>query len=329
MTPDSPAAAPRKKSFARRMGRALLRAPTAACAALCRLSPSALAEAIESPLAGLTDKERLKLRERLTHRKPLDYAGSHLTLEVTSPQELMRLNSCAKEPWTVAWIENWIEPGDVLFDVGANVGAYALIAARHAGGQARVFAFEPAFANYAALCRNIVANDCQQSITPLPVALGAKTEFVRFRYRMLSAGAALHAMGDRLPGVKADGSVGEIAYEQTMLGYRLDDFVATFGLPWPQHIKLDVDGAEFEVLSGAARALAHPQLKSVLIEMGPQPAESEPLVEVLLRSGMEMAESFSPDKPGRPAYGLFVPRTTISLPMTRPAEAPAPRRKAA
>lgn len=324
----SPTKSTPNTSTTRKLRRALLRIPTTAFAALTRVSPDAVGDALNSRWSGLDAKDRMRLREQLVHRLPMDYAGSPLTLEVTSPQELTRLRSCSKEPWTVAWIENWVEPGDVLFDVGANVGAYALIAARHTEGQARVFAFEPAFANYAALCRNIVANGCEQSITPLPVALGAKTEFVRFRYRMLAAGAALHSMGDRLPGVKSDGSVGEIAYEQTMLGYRLDDFIATFGLPWPQHIKLDVDGAEFEVLAGAARALAHPKLRSVLIEMGPQPAESEPLVEILTRSGMELAESFEPDKVGRPAYGLFVPRTAVTLPMVRPSDA-APLRRAA
>lgn len=287
----------------------LARIPAALAAAACRMSPQGLVAGLTSPGAGLSEKQLQRVRESLIRRLPLDYPGAAILLEITCPQELMRLSACEKEPWTVAWLENWVRPGDVLFDVGANVGAYSLIAAKHTEQAAQIFAFEPAFANYGALCRNIVANGCERSITPIPVALGDRTDFVRFRYRMLNAGAALHAIGDRMPG-KAHGPVEEIAYEQPMLGYRMDDLVAAFGLPWPHHIKLDVDGSECEVLAGAQRALAHPHLKSVLIELGPQPGESESLVAQLGRAGLEMAENFEPEKAERPRYGLFVPRSS-------------------
>src|ERR671932_123659 len=60
---------------------------------------------------------------------------------------LSRLRPVAKEPWTVRWLERSLRDGDVLYDVGANVGAYSLIAAALG---AQVVAIEPAYANYAA-----------------------------------------------------------------------------------------------------------------------------------------------------------------------------------
>src|SRR3712207_6955594 len=45
------------------------------------------------------------------------------------------------------WIHTWVRSDDVLYDIGANVGAYSLVAAKKRGGGARVFAFDPSYAN--------------------------------------------------------------------------------------------------------------------------------------------------------------------------------------
>ncbi len=62
------------------------------------------------------------------------------------------------EPETVWWIDHIVQPGDCVWDVGANVGLYALYAARRVGAGGTVIAFEPAADNYAALCRNVTLN---------------------------------------------------------------------------------------------------------------------------------------------------------------------------
>src|SRR4051812_16333710 len=88
----------------------------------------------------------------------LDYEPAEIHLGLTSRDEFHRLRSCEKEPWTVRWIEEYLKPGQVLYDVGANVGAYTLVAAI-AVPEARVLAFEPAPANFAALSGNLELND--------------------------------------------------------------------------------------------------------------------------------------------------------------------------
>ena len=52
-----------------------------------------------------------------------------------------------KEPETIAWIDD-MEPGEILFDVGANIGIYTLYAASRG---VRVIAIEPVFENYSRL----------------------------------------------------------------------------------------------------------------------------------------------------------------------------------
>jgi FkbM family methyltransferase len=208
----------------------------------------------------LSEKTRAELSDALPFAGRLDYPAHDIYLRVTSHSEARRLLSCQKEPWTIQWIESCIHPGDTVFDIGANVGAYSLVMAKVTGGRAKVFAFEPAFATFSALCSNVILNHCEESIIPLPIALAAHTKFMDFNYSDLRPGRAFHWAGD-------DEVKNNPAYRQCVLGYALDDLVTTFHLPLPTHIKLDVDGTELEVLHGAARTLVHEGIRSLLIEV--------------------------------------------------------------
>lgn len=111
------------------------------------------------------DDERVA---RATDVVRLDFPDCDIWIRASSPAEKnWRARSCAKEPWTVEWLRGAVRPGEVLYDVGANVGTYALVAAKHA--PARVVAFEPGYANFARLCDNIRLNGCQHAIVPVPL----------------------------------------------------------------------------------------------------------------------------------------------------------------
>jgi FkbM family methyltransferase len=199
-----------------------------------------------------------KPRGDVTQTVALDYPGADLVVDARTKGARKRAKAAHKEPWTVAWIES-LPAGDVLYDVGANVGAYALIAARRPQGALRVVAFEPGYANFATLCTNLVLNGAGEEVMPFPVTLGAETALGTFRYSDVSPGAALHAGG-------IDVAI-ESVFTQPVLVHRLDDLVERFALPAPNHLKLDVDGAEVAVLHGAARTLAAPELRSVMVEL--------------------------------------------------------------
>ena len=57
------------------------------------------------------------------------------------------------------------------------------------------------------------------------------------------------------------------AHIQDMVGLSLDDITGRFELPFPNHLKIDVDGAEVSVISGAGQTLADPRLRTVMIEI--------------------------------------------------------------
>ncbi len=236
------------------------------------------------------DEERLR-SAAVTHGR-LDYPAAEIHLRLTSRDEFHRLGSCAKEPWTVRWIEQRLGPGEVLYDIGANVGAYTLLAAVATG--ARVVAFEPSPANFAALAANVELNAVGELVVPVPLALGEYTGSAP-----LDGDAGLPGRAPRL---------GRVAREEgtTVLVDRLDDVIDRFALPGPDHLKLDVDGAELEVLAGAERLLASGRVQTLMVELDPR-REGE-LRTYMEGHGFELAErdTGSGREPGSPAYGLFV-----------------------
>jgi len=227
----------------------------------------------------------------------LDYPGAAIRLRGEPGRTRKRALATRKEPFTVSWLES-LPKGAVLYDVGANVGAYSLIAALRPQGALRVVSIEPGFASFAALCGNLVLNGTREAVVPLPVTLGDRDALGAFGYSDLAAGAALHAGG--IPATEP------VAWTQPVLVQRLDGLVDRFGLPAPEHLKLDVDGAELAVLRGAGALLARPELGSVLVEVEAELAQE---IEALLRGhGLAVAERYREAGTGegrRAAYVLF------------------------
>jgi FkbM family methyltransferase len=235
---------------------------------------------------------------------PLDYPHAALHLYITSKVERRsRAISCAKEPWTVDWIRRDLRPGDVLYDVGANVGAYSLIAATRLSPGGAVVAFEPGYASYAHLCDNIVLNGFGETIIPVPLPLSSRSELGRFEYYRLQPGFARHAVeGPRLD----DADVREKVFKQRAPVIRLDDAVTLFRLPVPSHLKIDVDGWEPQILQGAAATLREPRLRGILIEI--EVVNSDPVMDLLTAVGFTLVERFQRAIDGTPVgwwTGLF------------------------
>lgn len=142
--------------------------------------------------------------------------------------------------------------GQVVYDVGAFQGAYALFFSRRVGPAGLVVACEPQTANFAELARRLERQRVS-NVRAVPLALGE------------SAGVrTLFA----LPGMATTAS---LASEARTLFRRavgtaqvttLDGLLAALHLPAPDFIKIDVEGHELEVLRGGEATLArhHPAL---------------------------------------------------------------------
>jgi len=246
-------------------------------------------------LVGLVEQMRVGtialLMDMLPPTRELDYARHPIRLLVSSEEVDVRLLSVEKEPFTVEWIESSIRPGDVFYDIGANVGSYSLIAAKATANGARIFAFEPSAGPFYDLARNVLLNGCAESIVPLPLALGSSNGPLEVARR-------------------ASDEAGSFP----VVSIRIDDLVERFGLPVPTHAKIDTDGHELGVLLGAERTLLRPEWTSVIIELdrgetGRNKAIKSVLADAGFDTGVEHGRVATPNFPrpaGRPdVYWTF------------------------
>jgi FkbM family methyltransferase len=146
------------------------------------------------------------------------------------------------EPDAVAVMRRLVQHGDVVLDVGANIGFHTVLLSELVGPTGRVHAFEPTAAFRAVLERNVVTN----LLTNVEIhALGLSDRSQRLTIQIGDSSATLHPPG----GVASRGS------EQIEL-VSLDEIRDRLCLDRLDFVKVDVDGHEPAMLRGAARVLA-------------------------------------------------------------------------
>lgn len=232
----------------------------------------------------LPDRARYILINCLVKTKQFKYKNEEIFIKCASGWEFARVNSaCTEEPETIRWIEEYIKPGEVLYDIGANIGIYSLIAAKHSKGDLKVYAFEPSFPTFKSLCENIALNNLQGSIIPLNMALSDKTGLGKLHYAGLSAGDSQHMFGEygNLPN--------KPVLSMHSLSYKIDDLLKQLQLEPPDHIKIDVDGIELKVLMGAAEALKNIRLRSLSVEVNEALPDSHKITDLLEACGFKLS----------------------------------------
>jgi FkbM family methyltransferase len=138
------------------------------------------------------------------------------------------------------FIAHTVQRGDLVADIGAHAGAYALRLARLVGSGGRVVAVEPHPDHARWLRRSIAANGLDAHVTVVEAAAGAHEGMAWLRHP--PGGSSSHSFLE--PGAPADGSL-------PVKVVALDDLA----LEGVRFIKIDVEGAEGLVLAGAARTL--------------------------------------------------------------------------
>lgn len=194
--------------------------------------------------------------------KKLDYKRKHLSIYVQNIREYeTRANSCKKEPETISWIEKIAKPGNIFYDIGANIGAYSLVAAVNG---LDVYAFEPSYPNFYTLQRNISLNELDKKISALPIGFSEGTQIVKFKYLETTSGSSksYYNKADRFHVAH-----NHLEAEKETLLFSLNDLIKIFHIPYPHAIKIDVDGAEIDVLRGAENVLKCQTLTTLLVEI--------------------------------------------------------------
>ena len=236
------------------------------CIALKRLLPRAI-------IAQVMDRIEVEGR--------LDFADKNIILGVKSLSELSRLRSCSKEPGTVSFFTELIGSNAVYYDIGANVGAYSLIAGMQ-NPNTRVFCFEPSASTFASLVSNIRRNGVTENVFAFPIAFDEATKVTQLYQSSTSPGAAEHAIGEAID-YKGKEFVPNAV--QASLVYTLDEFIDCFELPVPTHLKIDVDGIELRILRGAINLLQNKRLRKVMLEVKDGSQSEQSIVKLMSEFG--------------------------------------------
>lgn len=145
-----------------------------------------------------------------------------------------------------------VEEGDVVLDIGANVGEYSLSVVEDAS---KIIAFEPDTSVYKCLKLNTSSSS---KIVSQPHLLWSHSESINFYCASKDADSSIF-----LP-PKAKGINQSLSIE----GIALDDLLLQMGEKRVDFLKMDAEGAEPEVLKGAVKTLKI--LKKIAIDCGPE-----------------------------------------------------------
>ncbi|MGZ4938529.1 MAG: FkbM family methyltransferase [Halobacteriota archaeon] len=163
------------------------------------------------------------------------------------------------EPDVVRHFVSAIKPGDIVMDVGANIGYYSLVAARCVGEKGRVYAFEPDPINFGMLTKNVNANAFTNVVT-IRKAVCAATGTAQ----LLQKKASTHSLFDHpLAPTKQSVQVETVA---------MDDFLSTLSHEDQQRVtlvKIDAEGAEPLILEGLASFIKRKSALIIICELIP------------------------------------------------------------
>jgi FkbM family methyltransferase len=226
-----------------------------------------IAGAVKRYLALLPHDYAVKTARKLRYNLDI-YSDDHDVLD--SPVGPLRLSGLrrslgeaahvgVKEPETIRWIDTCVAPGDVFWDIGSNIGLYAVYAGKRGAGA--IYAFEPFGPTYLQLVKNLVRNAVDRNVRALNIGLSDRTGLSSVGLSSFEPGYATTLTGSELPSDLAGQRIGT----QAVMTFRADDFVRMVPDARPDHVKIDVDGAEPLVLRGLEALL--PSIKSLLIEV--------------------------------------------------------------
>lgn len=160
------------------------------------------------------------------------------------------------EPTETNKIKNEINSGDVILDIGANIGYYTLMFARLVGKNGQVYAFEPEQYNFNLLKENITLNNYNN----VQIEQVAVSNF--------NGKATLHISKNKTGMHRLHQSVYcENSTEVDVL--KIDDYLMKKNIKKIDFIKIDVEGAELDVLQGMINTIIQNKVK-LLLEFIPE-----------------------------------------------------------
>jgi FkbM family methyltransferase len=187
------------------------------------------------------------------------------------------------EPFETGLVQELVQPGDTVLDIGANIGYYTLILARLVGSGGRVFAFEPDPENFALLERNVEANGFRNVVLINAAVSDHCGQLKLYRSESNAGDHHIYASGENRPAVQA----AAVSLDEYFRGQSMQ-----IGL-----VKIDVQGSEAKVVEGMESLLQAGLPTQMLLEFWPLG---------LQRAGSEAKQLL--DTLSRHAFSLYLVR---------------------
>ena len=184
-----------------------------------------------------------------------DLPPLYVDLRQGRAHDLLKGSPYDASPWEVdeqTAMRRFVREGDVVYDIGANMGLHTILLSRLVGSAGRVCAFEPNAELLPALSRTVEGLD---NAALYPYALSDKV-----------ATSVLFIPDDPMKASLADWTGACDVHQVTCEQRRLDDLVEGRVVPLPDFIKCDVEGAELMVFEGGRRTLDRVDAPIILFE---------------------------------------------------------------
>jgi len=170
-----------------------------------------------------------------------------------------------KEPETLEWIDSFHKDKKIIFwDIGANIGLYSIYAAiRHKNIE--IVSFEPSTNNLRILSRNISINNLENIVKINQFALSDKANC----HELMNESEFIegYSMSTFSYNQDFEGNLLQAKNKYRLFGTSISNLIEQGILNVPNYIKIDVDGIEHKILSGAKQVLNNRNLKGMLIEI--------------------------------------------------------------
>ncbi|HET7099688.1 MAG TPA: FkbM family methyltransferase [Terriglobia bacterium] len=189
----------------------------------------------------------------------IEIAGQRARFYARTPEELRILESAGGaggEQRVQEALANFLKPGDVALDIGANVGLYTVLLARAVGAEGLVIACEPSGQNYSHLEENLKLNGLA-NVRLFRKALGNSSGRARLYASSVIGNSSL------------SGDENHNAGAEDVEVIEADRLIASEKLPVPRAVKIDVEGFEYAVLEGLQATLKSPGCQLVACEVHP------------------------------------------------------------
>jgi len=159
------------------------------------------------------------------------------------------------EEYETEVVKKIIKKGDIVLDLGANIGYYTLIFAKLVGDKGKVFAFEPEPNNFNLLKKNVEVNG-YQNIVLIPKAVSSKTE--KHKLYIFDEDTGSHTI------IETEKNQKYIEIDSVCL----DDYFVKFDGKI-NFIKMDIEGYEGEAIKGMTSLLQKSDRIGILMEFAP------------------------------------------------------------